>query len=231
MMLKFDRWDQLLRQYVDERGRVDYRRWQQEGQKSLVEWLAEMSEVDLAQHPNADEQLALWLNLYNAVTIAQILRRYPIASIQPKILGLPNWVTFLSFFLRPVYRLGDRRYSLNAIEHGILRRQFDDPRIHFALVCGSIGCPLLRNQTYQADRVQQQLAEDADRFINNPEKVHYEGGKLYCSRIFQWYRSDFLRVAPSLPQYIQSYWRSDVELTAETPIVYLPYSWQLNQPE
>lgn len=229
MMMDFDRWDQLLRQYVDGEGRVDYPRWQREAMQPLSAWLAQMSELNLAEHPTTDEQLALWLNLYNALTIEQVLRRYPIDSIRPKILGVPNWIAFLSFFLRPVYPLGGRRYSLNAIEHGVLRRQFNDPRIHFALVCASIGCPLLRNEAYRPERVQQQLENDAQRFINHPDKVHQQDGVLYCSQIFKWYRSDFLQAAPSVPDYIQTYWQSESKLDSHTPIVYLPYSWQLNQ--
>jgi DNA-directed RNA polymerase alpha subunit len=104
-----------------------------------------------------------------------------------------------------------------------------EPRIHFAIACASIGCPLLRNTAYEAEYVRQQLQEDADRFINNPNKVRYDAQEnvLYCSKILKWYRKDFLSVAPSIPQYVGAYLKQS--LTATTPIVYLDYDWSLNQ--
>ncbi|HEY9806993.1 MAG TPA: DUF547 domain-containing protein, partial [Candidatus Obscuribacterales bacterium] len=157
--------------------------------------------------------------------------RYPIASIQPRILGLPNWLAFLWFFYRPAHIVAGKRYSLADIEHKILRSQLQEPRIHFALVCASNGCPILRNEAYWSDRVQQQLEEDATRFINNSDKVRYDSKAqiLYCSQIFKWYRQDFLQVSPSIPEYIRHYAQADLPVNAETPIKYLDYDWQLNQ--
>jgi len=222
-----DPWDRLLKQYVDRQGRVNYRAWKAEAMGDLTAWLAAMATVNLARI-SADTRLAFWLNLYNALTIAQILHRYPIASIQPKRLGIPNWFAFLWFFLQPVYRMGDRRYSLNNIEHGILRQQFQEPRIHFALVCASVGCPLLRAAAYYPDQVRQQLDDDARRLINNPDKVRYDAATdtLYCSKIFQWYGKDFLTVAASVPDYIRQY--SESTVNPKAAIAFLPYSWALN---
>lgn len=230
-MIDFTPWDALLRQYVDSLGRVDYRAWKAEKSEELARWLALVSQLDLPAYPNPDERLALWINLYNAFTIATVLDRYPIDSIRPQILGIPNWLAFLWFFQRPAYTIAGKRYSLNKIEHGILRKEYNEPRIHFALVCASIGCPLLRNGAYWPSSVRSQLQDDASRFINNPDKVRYDSqtGKLYCSKIFQWYRSDFLKVAPSVPDYIRSYLKTDAPLDSSTPISYLDYDWSLNQ--
>lgn len=229
--IAFAPWDALLKQYVDEQGRVDYRTWNQEQPHSLNQWLSTFQSPDLDLNLTRDQQLALWINLYNAFTIARILERYPIASIQPKILGLPNWLAFLWFFYRPAHIVAGKRYSLADIEHKILRSQLQEPRIHFALVCASIGCPLLRNEAYWPDRVQQQLEEDASRFINNSDKVRYDSNTqiLYCSQIFKWYRQDFLQVSPSIPEYIRHYAKTDLPVSAQTTIKYLDYDWQLNQ--
>lgn len=228
--IAFAPWEALLRQYVDDQGRVDYRAWQQEQPHQLNQWLSTFQSSNLNLNLTREEQLALWINLYNAFTIARILERYPIASIQPKILGVPNWLAFLWFFSRPAHVVAGKRYSLADIEHKILRSQLQEPRIHFALVCASIGCPLLRNEAYWPDRVQQQLEADASRFINNADKVRYDAKTqtLYCSQIFKWYRQDFLQVADSIPDYIRRY-ATDLPLNAETPIKYLDYDWQLNQ--
>lgn len=175
--------------------------------------------------------MALWINLYNALTIASILERYPISSIQPKIVGLPNWIAFLWFFYRPTHNVAGHHYSLNQIEHKILRRQFEEPRIHFALVCASNGCPLLRNGAYWPESIRAQLEEDAIRFINNPDKVRYDSQTqtIYCSKIFKWYRSDFLNIAPSVLDYIRTYLKTDLPIRSDTPIAYLNYDWGLNQ--
>lgn len=86
-------------------------------------------------------------------------------------------------------------------------------------------CLLLRISTHP------QLEDDATRFINNPDKVHYDSQTqtLYCSKIFKWYQNDFLNVAPSIPDYIRSYLKTDVPIAANTPIAYLNYDWGLNQ--
>lgn len=230
-MIDFEPWDKLLRQYVDQQGRVDYAAWKKDQPQAITDWLS--SQKNLAFKSNSDslEQLALWINLYNAFTISTILERYPIESIRPRILGIPNWLAFLWFFQRRAYSIFGESYSLAEIENSILRDKLQEPRIHFAIVCASVGCPLLRSGAYFPEQVSQQLDEDARRFINNPEKVRYdmESKTLYCNKILKWYRQDFLKVAPSIPEYIRSYLKTDYPLNASTRISYLHYDWSLNQ--
>ncbi|NEQ30480.1 MAG: DUF547 domain-containing protein [Leptolyngbya sp. SIO4C5] len=229
-MLDFALWNRLLQAYVDAEGAVDYRRWQAEAKSDLEDWLATLD--GLETDPLADDdKLALLINLYNALVVQQILQRYPLKTIRPQILGIPNWVAFLYFFMKPVHRLDHRRLSLNALEHDVLRQQFQEPRIHFALVCASVGCPRLRNEAYWPDRVRSQLDADAQLFINNPDKVRYDRDHqvLYCSKIFKWYEADFLQVAPSVTAYIQRYWQSEPQPDSQAAIAYLPYDWSLNQ--
>lgn len=222
-------WDSLLKEYVNDQGRVDYLRWQQESVRELDQWLAAMRPTEWSSFER-DEAIACLINLYNALTIQQVLQKYPIASIRPQFLGMPNWLAFLQFFNRKIYTLNGQVVSLNGIEHKILRRKFQDPRIHFALVCASIGCPLLRPEAYLADRLMVQLEADAYRFINNPDKVRYESASqtLYCSKIFKWYKTDFLTVADAIAAYVNHY-RTDVELPKTVTVTYLPYNWSLNQ--
>lgn len=230
-MIDFEPWDKLLRQYVDQQGRVNYLAWKIEQPQILADWLDSLKNVPLNSNVNALEQLALWVNLYNALTISSILERYPLDSILPKVFGVSNWLAFLWFFQRRVYYIFGQRYSLAQIENQILRDKLQEPRIHFAIVCASVGCPLLRSGAYLTEQVIQQLNEDADRFINNPQKVRYDlsNQTLYCNKIFKWYRQDFLKVAPSIPEYIGFYLKTDVPLTAATQISYLDYDWSLNQ--
>ncbi len=225
-MLNFQPYEELLNLYVDNQGKINYQTWKMRSSDRLNQWLEELSLIDLQKYSD-DKQLALWINLYNALVIAEILKIYPIESIFPKFLGIADPIAFFLFFSRPVYR----GYSLNNIEHDIIRSRFRDPRIHFALVCAALGCPILRNEAYSPENLQFQLDEDAKRFINNPEKVSYDTDNktLYCSKIFKWYERDFLEIANSIPEYIQTYLSPDIPLKASYTVKYLDYDWRLNQ--
>ena len=222
-------WSELLQQYVNDRGLVDYWGMKRSHQK-LDDWLKELSTINPASLAPT-QQKALWLNLDNALVIRQVINNYPLKSILPKFLGIPNWWAFWRFFTRSVYTVGEKQYSLNNIEHDTIRQQFADPRIHFALVCAAKGCPLLRNEAYQSDRLDIQLEDDAKRFINNPDKVYYDpqASVLYCSKILKWYKQDFLKQSESIAKYIQTYSNSDIPLDKPVEIKYLNYDWHLNQ--
>lgn len=230
-MPDFEPWSELLDRYVDSQGLVNYRAWKTQSTQKLTNWLRELSQTDLEQLSDPNRQLALWLNLYNALVIEQVLKNYPQKSILPKFLSVPNWLAFWVFFSRSIYAIDRRRYSLNNIEHDIIRQKFHNPRIHFALVCAAIGCPLLRNEAYSCDRLESQLEDDARRFINNPNKVYYDRNQqiLYCSQIFKWYKQDFLKVSNSIPEYIQTYLSVVLPLNDRVAIKYLDYDWSLNQ--
>lgn len=226
-------WDELLQRYVDDLGRVNYRRWKAEGADVLRVWLESLADVDLADFTDADARLALWLNAYNAIAISQVLEVYPIASIRPKVLGIPNWLSFLDFFTRSNTIIGGKKYSLNQIEHAILRPEFAEPRIHFALVCAAVGCPLLRRGAYFPESVRTQLEADASRFIHNPDKVRYDAQKktLYLSKIFKWYGEDFVKAAGSVAEYVGGYLGPEAAVGDGWAIVFLPYDWNLNRVE
>ena len=231
--IDFTIWDELLQRYVDDLGRVNYRRWKAEGADVLRVWLESLADVDLAAFTDADARLALWLNAYNAIAISHVLEVYPIASIRPKVLGIPNWLSFLDFFTRSNSIIGGKKHSLNQIEHAILRPEFAEPRIHFALVCASVGCPLLRRGAYFPESVRTQLEADASRFIHNPDKVRYDAEKktLYLSKIFEWYGEDFVKAAGSVAEYVGGYLGPEAAVGDGWAIVFLPYDWNLNRVE
>ena len=114
----------------------------------------------------------------------------------------------MQFFTQTVYTLNGQSLSLNNLEYDILRQQFSESRIHFSLVCASIGCPLLRAGAYGPDKLTAQLEDDCHRFINNPDKVRYgaDSQTLYCSKIFKWYKADLLTVAGSIPDFCDRYY-------------------------
>jgi hypothetical protein len=165
-------------------GRVDYRGLLL-NQDKLLEYLAGLSEVSekLFASFSRQQQLALLINAYNGFTLALILENYPVASIQD-IEG--NWT-------ETRWRLLGQDYSLNQIENQIIRPRFDEPRIHFALVCAARGCPPLRSEAYTATKLEAQLAAAARSFARdrNFNRLDTASGTLYVSKIFEWYQSDF----------------------------------------
>ncbi|MEO1393490.1 MAG: DUF547 domain-containing protein [Cyanobacteria bacterium J06634_5] len=229
--INFEPWHQLLVEYVNDRGQVDYQRWKATGQAvaQLNAWLATLQSTELSSWPDEDTKLALLINLYNALTIRQVLRKYPIDSVRPTVFGVPNLAAFKLFFSKPVYTLGDRTLSLDNLEHDLIRKQFAEPRIHFALVCASVSCPILRNEAYRPETLAQQLEQSAQDFLNDATKNRYDAASntLYCSKIFQWYEKDFLTVSSTIPTYVQQYLKQ--ALPSDAAVKYLPYNWQLNR--
>ena len=166
-------------------------------------------------------QLAYWINAYNAFTVKLIVDHYPLKSIKDISDGLPmiNSPWDIKFF-----KIGNTEFDLNTIEHEILRKIFDEPRIHFAINCASISCPILRNEAYMANKMEDQLEEQTYRFINDPKTNIINKSSTQLSRIFDWFRSDFLKQS-DLITYIQGY---NSNLNIENKITYLEYDWRLN---
>jgi hypothetical protein len=129
--------------------------------------------------------------------------------------------------------LAGETYSLNQIEHGLIRPNFREPRIHFALVCAAIGCPPLRSEAYTGDRLEQQL-EDQTRFTHGNERwLRYERGNatIELTALYQWYAGDFEQVAGSVLEYAARYdddLATDLEAGHSPTIRYLDYDWSLN---
>ncbi len=244
-------YEEILSRYV-RNGRVDYRGIKRDSTRlvSYLEALSDSSSVYYDTWSN-DEQMAFWLNAYNAITIYVIVSNYPIESG-----GWLSRVRFPKNSIRQIkdvwsteyYELAGKPRSLDEIEHEILRREFGDPRVHFALVCASRGCPLLSSEAYAADSLNAQLERDAHRFINDRGKVYMDKKEttLYVSSIFKWYAEDFEHSseADSLNEYNKGDWgflefiaryvddESRDYIIANTPKVrYLDYDWSLNEPK
>ncbi|NOZ39097.1 MAG: DUF547 domain-containing protein [Planctomycetes bacterium] len=223
-------WDALLRKHCDQRGYVNYQAWHTSpaDMQQLDQYLAHLSQANPAQSASPASKFAFWINAYNAVTIRGILREYPTSSIknhQSIAFGYKIW----DDLLLPV---GGQNYSLNAMEHQVLRKM-GDPRIHFAIVCASISCPPLLNQAYTAENLDAQLTYNAKRFFADPTKFAATSqGELKLSKILSWFASDFgpnqaaqLRtIAPYLPtQAAQSLANS-----GRARVSFLGYDWGLN---
>jgi len=215
------KWTRILQDYVSEDGNVDYRGLQNNRQ-ILADYLQHLSaNPPLDTWPKAD-QLAYWINAYNAFTIQLIIDHYPIKSIKDISDGLPmiNSPWDIKFF-----KIGGVDFDLNTIEHEILRKQFDEPRIHFAINCASFSCPKLRNEAFTADNLDEQLELQALAFINNPEQNIINDSTTQVSLIFNWFKSDFTK-SGSLNDYLQQY---TPQIKPNNTITYLDYDWSLNE--
>ena len=156
--------------------------------KTYLDTLAKVSETDFKTF-NKNQQLAFLINAYNANMVEKILLRYPnIKSVWDygKLIGDP--------FKDKFFKLFGREFTLNSIEHDTIRAPgaYDDPRIHFAVNCASIGCPMLREEAYTGERIDAQLEEQTVRFLSDRSRNRVSAdGKLEVSKIFDWYGNDF----------------------------------------
>jgi hypothetical protein len=219
-----ERWDQLLKKHVQADGFVNYKGLIQDSLE-LKQYLAQLS----ANHPDAkswsrNEQMAYWINAYNAFTVKLIIDNYPVASIKDikKGIAFVNSVWDIKWI-----KIGEYTYDLNNIEHNILRPVFKDARIHAAINCASYSCPRLRNEAYTAEKLDSQLEEGMRQFIADPLRNKISAEKAEISEIFKWFGGDFKRDAGSLENYLNKF--SQQKISAQTQIDYLDYNWSLNE--
>ncbi|MDV6033824.1 MAG: DUF547 domain-containing protein [Phycisphaera sp. RhM] len=226
-------WNKLLAKYVDSDGRVDYKRWHASGpdQTSLDDYLKHLSTASITadEKTTRAHRLAFWINAYNALTIKGILREYPTTSIRnhtPKLWGYHIWHDLK-------LHVGHQPFSLDDIEHQVLRKM-GEPRIHFAIVCASIGCPRLLSEAYVPERVDEQLTINAKDFFSRSQNFRHDvsGKRFYLSAILNWFGEDFGDGQSEVLRRIAS-WLPDstaqrAALGNAVSIVYLDYNWQLN---
>jgi hypothetical protein len=221
--IQHNTWDALLKKHVAANGMVDYKGFIQDSVQ-LGQYLRLLS----ANHPKADwpktEQMAFWINAYNAFTIKLVIDHYPVKTIKAIKRGIPyiNSVWDIKF----IYIQG-QNYSLNNIEHDILRPKFGDARVHAAINCASISCPRLANEAYTAQRLEKQLDRATRDFINDPLRNKVRRDQASISAIFNWFGGDFKRDAGSLRAFLNKY--AAEPLRENGKISFLPYNWNLNE--
>lgn len=223
-------WNDFLQQYVHD-GRVDYAAVQghPEELESIFKSFASVSAEEF-ERISREEKIAYWINLYNFLVIRTIVQNYPIRSgfSWKKVVYPSNSIQQIAnVWKRPVLKVRGRELSLDAIEHEILRAKFHEPRIHFALVCASIGCPVLRSEAYEGMRLDEQLEDQVKQFLSDPEKFRYDENRrvVYLSPIFKWFEEDFEKAGGAVA-FINRYLQTPVSSKANT--FWLDYDWSLN---
>lgn len=226
--------DRLLKTYVkssaDGLNRVDYLGFQRDGHSALKAYIGKLAAVDVAALDRS-EQFAFWVNLYNAKTIDIVLDAYPIRSIKDVKLGGGLIAAFTGGpWTAKVVSLSGVDLSLNDIEHEILRPVFQDPRVHYAVNCASIGCPNLSIDAYTGATLDAQLNAAARSYINHPRGFSASGGGLVASSIYDWYKQDFGGSPQGVLAHAGAY--ADVKLKSAMQragtIDSYAYDWSLN---
>ena len=206
--------------------RVDYRGLAKEPRWPVM--VAELARVNPSGLATREEQLAFWINAYNILVIDLVIRHYPLESIRD--IGSFFWPVWK----REAGRIGGKGYSLDEIEHEILR-PMKDPRIHGAIVCAAISCPNLARSPYRADLLDAQLDASLRGWLARPEKGFFANRpekKIRLSRIFKWFSEDFggqqgvlVFIAPYLTE-SQRDWLT--RISEEVDVSYFDYDWRLN---
>jgi hypothetical protein len=224
-------WDALVKKHVVvlQEGKASQVRYAAIERAALKQYLASLSAVKAEEFAawTRAQQMAFLVNAYNAFTVEKILTRHPdIRSI---------W-DFGKFFGNPFkdefFSLLGRKASLDWIEHETLRPKYKDARVHYAVNCASIGCPMLREEAYVADRLERQLDEQAARFLSDRSRNRLAAGRLEVSKIFDWFKEDF----EPREKYFAAYAKlladdaAGQKLVAEgrAPLSHLEYDWTLN---
>lgn len=234
---RYPDWNLVLHRFVKDGG-VDYPALKRNSDL-LNAFLQSVSHLSGREYEgwNGEQKIAFWINAYNALAIKVVLNHYPpkkslswkaVAYPEPSIQQIPN------VWGRPLIKIFGEDFSLNRIEHEILRKKFEEPRIHFALVCAARGCPPLRKEAYVAERLNAQLDDQARQFFSEPGKAKYEAEEntLYLSSILRWFQKDFEMTGGPIGFAKRLMAKESAQkLSGETKIKWLDYDWSLNERE
>jgi len=211
----------LLKKHVTATGKVNYKGFMAD-KAQLNAYLTDLKKEYPSARWSEKEKLAFWINTYNAFTIKAIIDHYPLKSIteiKPKDGSETIWK---SKFIT----IGGKKLSLDQIENEILRVEFNEPRIHFAINCASVSCPPLRNEAFTAAKMEAQLTEQARKFFKDTSRNKLSPDHAQLSKIFEWFQTDFTKNG-TLIDYINTY--SEVKLKRDAKITYISYDWNLNE--
>ena len=197
-----------------------------EDRKTLSAYLKSLAGIDPRSF-SRDEQMAYWINLYNALTVFVIVPRYPVDSIKDIKSGI---IDFGPWNLE-LFPLQGQKLTLNQIEHGILRPVWKDPRIHYAANCASLGCPNLSPEVYRSDNLERLLEQAALDYINHPRGAQVQGDELVVSSIFEWYKVDFGNTDAGVIAHLKQYARPELAQILDNYDSFSDhYDWNLNAP-
>jgi hypothetical protein len=224
-------WQRFLSSYLvaeeDGVNRMQYRRVTAEDRRALQSYIEKSAALPISRF-NRTEQLAYWINLYNALTVEVILGHYPVASILDINIS-PGWFSVGPWGKKLISVEGER-LSLDDIEHRILRPIWRDPRIHYVVNCASTGCPNLGREAYTGATIQEKLTQAAKDYINHARGTSFDGDDLFVSSIYKWFREDFGDSDASVIEHLREYAGPELRnrLSRIRDIKGHVYDWSLN---
>ncbi|WP_425076810.1 DUF547 domain-containing protein [Psychroserpens sp. S379A] len=208
-------WNQLLQNHVSSNGNVNYKGFTSNRVK-FYRYIEQLQNHVPKDTWSKNEKLAYWINAYNAFTVDLILRNYPLQSIKD----------IKDPWEQRLWKIGEKWYNLNDIEHQILRKM-NEPRIHFAIVCASVSCPKLQNTAFTASELEMQLTEVTKAFLSDKSKNNISENHIELSKIFKWFSKDFKTKNSNLIDFLNQY--SDIRISKSTKKNFLDYNWNLNE--
>ncbi len=206
-------WDQILILNVSEDGKVNYEGVMKDS-PLFYQYFRSLSNNPPTEEWTREEKLAYWVNAYNSIVVKMIIDNYPVKNINE--LHDP--------WNQKFFRIKDKRYSLDDIEHKILRK-FNEPRIHFIINCASSSSPKLMNMAYTAKNINEALEKCTRDFINDPTKNIITQDQVSLSQIFEWYKDDFNN--GDVIEFINLY--SNIKIKKIPKNGYKEYDWALNE--
>jgi hypothetical protein len=216
-----------LRPHADGVARFDYGGMDGRDREALETYIVSLSKVRVSAL-NRGEQLAYWINFYNALTVKTVRDHYPVGSIlkidiSPGFFAIGPWG-------KKLVTVEGEALSLDDIEYRILRPIWRDPRIHYAVNCASIGCPNLLPFAYTADQVDRLLTENAIAYVNHPRGVDLRNGELTLSNIYDWFQEDFGGSETGVLAHLREYERPELrtQLRPVLGVTRYDYEWSLN---
>lgn len=229
--ISHDLWADILSSYLFNNSQINtkgfaYSQVTPNDKVKLKTYLQQLQAIDPREY-SKNEQLAYWVNLYNALTVNLIIEHYPLDSIKDIGDGFTGpWNLELA-------HINDLPVTLNQIEHGILRALWQEKRIHYVINCASIGCPDLPNKPFNSYNIEQQLNNAANRFINQPKGVALTENTLVLSSIYNWFSDDFGENTQALLEHIKHYAKPALKaklnnFNNDTNNIKYAYNWKLN---
>jgi hypothetical protein len=229
----------VLRARVDAEGRVDYPRLKQD-RAPLDAYADSLGLCSPHSHPgrfpSPAHGLAYWINAYNAFVLRGVIDGYPVSRVD-ELGGLD------AFFRQRRFTSGGRALTLDQLENQIIRPEYRDPRVHFALNCGAAGCPALLGRAYTGESLDSLLEAQARRFAADTLQVRFDpqSGALHLSQILNWYGEDFIRWFPAAPgapasptlvdyllRYLPAGTAGQLRRHRDPRIHFIEYDWSLN---
>lgn len=226
-------WEEFLNAHIVKNNEginlVNYATFTKEDLKLINNYINQMSAIHIDNY-NRQEQLAYWINVYNALTVQTVASYYPVANIQevnisPGLFSLGPWGANL-------ITVQGISLSLDDINNRIIRPIWNDPRTHYALNNATIGAPNLSKNAYEASKLEQQLNEAASTYINSLRGVHVIEGKLIISKLYDWYEEDFGGTKTDVITHLLQFATEPLlsQLKHINTIDSYMYNWHINSP-